>query len=114
MSAKDVGIGGFPGSLSHLFNAPSAGIPNGQRKRREMEANPSFTVCWCGRHNNWYILLCPDCLVAAKKPDIKRDAQREVINFVTEQVFPLLNMGSVPVSVKDSWNSKLTEWGCEN
>ena len=36
---------------------------------------------------------------------------REVVEFVTERIFPMLEMGRVSVSFKDTWNAKLTSLG---
>ncbi len=38
---------------------------------------------------------------------------KEVVEFVNDEVFPMLNMASIPVSFKDRWNNKLKEWGIE-
>ena len=35
----------------------------------------------------------------------------EVVEFVTDEVFPLLDMASVSVQFKDKWNTKLARWG---
>ena len=35
----------------------------------------------------------------------------EVVKFVSDKIFPLLDMASVSVYFKDLWNTKLKEWG---
>lgn len=39
-----------------------------------------------------------------------RAGTKEVVEFVVGEIFPLLDMASVPVSFKDRWNAKLQDW----
>lgn len=39
-----------------------------------------------------------------------RTGIREVVDFVVDEIFPLLDMASVSVNFKDRWNNKVKEW----
>jgi len=42
--------------------------------------------------------------------EAKQEGWREVMRFVVDEIFPLLDMASVPIGFKDRWNDKVKEW----
>lgn len=96
-----------------------------------MEIEESKTVNYdnvCQKHHTVKGIYCWDCIFeVGKREEIKENEKmilehyktveearqegiREVVKFVDNQVFPMLNMASVPVYFKDKWNNKLEEW----
>ena len=47
-----------------------------------MEAKNSITLYWCGKHKNWFVLNCPDCMLDANEADIKREGIKEVVEWI--------------------------------
>ena len=84
-----------------------------------MEAKESFTLAWCGVHENWYQYNCPDCMIDANKEEIRREGRREVVEYLdkhTGAMIRLVSNGGETIKTtfeidSSDWLAKLKEWG---
>ena len=59
-----------------------------------------------------HLFLSAGRAIAEAQAEISfQEGIREVVDFVVDRIFPLLNMADVSVLFKDVWNAKTEEWG---
>ena len=77
-----------------------------------MEAKDTFTLSWCGKHKNWWVTNCPDCMVDDNEESIKQDGRKEVVEWVG-RLEPQNEWSVIGRFTYNQWQAKLKEWGIE-
>ena len=65
-----------------------------------MKVGDDFTLYWCGKHGNWWVTNCPDCMVDFNEPSIKKAGMQTVVDYMKRE-----NLYIHP--------DQLKEWGIE-
>ena len=73
-----------------------------------MEAKNSITLTWCEKHTNWWVTNCPDCMLDANEESIKREAIREVAEWVNSHIVFAFPYAKIEWQ---EWQARLKRWG---
>ncbi len=77
-----------------------------------MNVTDSFLLNWCGKHKNWWVTNCPDCMVDSNEESIKQAGRQEVVKWIRENG-PHYNCSECGYEqhIDDDWHEQLKEWG---